>query len=104
MGDPTIFVAVGSLMRLHQMMLAGVERVLKEFGLNRNTYLLLTTLVLSERGASRLSQLARSLMVHPTTVTLLADRLEEQGLIDALAAPDGSTGDVRHSSRRPAGR
>jgi DNA-binding MarR family transcriptional regulator len=102
LGDPTTFVAVGSLMRLHQIMLAGIERVLKPFGLNRNTYLLLTTLVLSDRGKSRLSQLARGLMVHPTTVTLLADRLEQQRLI--ARSPHPTDRRATYAIITPAGR
>ena len=78
---------MGSLMRLERIMNAELERTLKPYGLNRNSYMLLITLHLTDRGASLLSQLARSLMVHPTTVTLVTDKLEQLGLVTRTAHP-----------------
>lgn len=81
MGDTERFQAMGSILRLHQLMTSFMSATLKPFDLAPNSYLLLLTIQLSETGARLLSHLASRIMVHPTTVTLLVDRLEDQGLL-----------------------
>ena len=81
LGDTTRFQAVGSILRLHQLMSESITAALKPFDLHLNSYLLLATIQLSDNGARLLSHLATRIMVHPTTVTLLTDRLEAQGLL-----------------------
>jgi DNA-binding MarR family transcriptional regulator len=78
---------MSSAMRLQRIMTDAVETELKNFGLNLTDYLLLMTLELSENGTRLLSRLARSLMVHGTTVTLATDPLESQGLLRRDAHP-----------------
>ena len=102
LGEPRRFLVMGSLMRLDQLMNAELERTLKPYGLSRNSYMLLVTLHLSERGAALLSQLARSLMVHPTTITLVTDRLEEQRLVTRTAHPTDRR--ATYATLTPAGR
>jgi DNA-binding MarR family transcriptional regulator len=75
------FMAMSSLLRLHQLMTEEIERELKPLQLNMTSYLLLMTLVLSERGSRLLSRLAWNLLIHPTTVTLTVDRLEARELV-----------------------
>src|SRR5262245_44156084 len=81
LGDPRHFIAMASVLRLHQVMTAEVDKVLKEFELTRSAYLVLATVQLSEDGSRLLSRIATHMLVHPTTVTLLVDKLEEQGLL-----------------------
>jgi DNA-binding MarR family transcriptional regulator len=81
LGDPSKFLAMGSLLRLHQIMTAQVERVLKDFGLTLTGYLVLATVQLSEDGSRLLSRIATHMMVHATTVALTVDKLEKQGLL-----------------------
>ncbi len=79
--DGERFLAVASILRTHQLITGRMERTLKPFGLATNSYLLLLTIQLSDSGARLLSHLAARIMVHPTTITLLADRLERDGLL-----------------------
>lgn len=79
---------MASIMRLHQLMCNTIERTLKPFGLNRNSYLMLSTVMLSSRGSRLLSNIASHMLVHPTTVTLLADKLESQGLLARSPHPN----------------
>ena len=75
------FLAMTSIMRVHQLMTDAIAAVLKPFDLTINAYFLLETVQLSSEGKLLLSHLAQRIMVHPTTITLLTDRLEEQGLV-----------------------
>jgi DNA-binding MarR family transcriptional regulator len=70
-----------SILRTHQLMSEAMASVLKRYDLTLNSYFLMFSLMLSEDGALLLSQVATRIMVHPTTVTLLTDRLEDQGLL-----------------------
>lgn len=81
LGDPRKFLAMGSVLRLHQLMAAEIDRVLKTFDLTRTSYLVLSTIQLSEHGRRLLSHIATHMLVHPTTVTLVVDKLEQQGLV-----------------------
>jgi DNA-binding MarR family transcriptional regulator len=102
LGDPRAFLAMGSLLRTHQLMVGTLERTLKPFDLNRNSYLMLSTVLLSSHGARLLSHIATHMLVHPTTVTLLADKLEAQGLI--TREPHPSDRRATYAKITPAGR
>ena len=78
---------MGSLLRLHQLMTAEIDRTLKEFDLTRSGYLALSTIQLSENGTRLLSRIATHMIVHPTTVTLLMGKLESQGLVQRVPHP-----------------
>jgi DNA-binding MarR family transcriptional regulator len=79
--DKEKFLAMASVLRMHQLVTTATAAALKPFDLNPNSYLMLATIQLSETGARLLSHLAARIMVHPTTVTMLTDRLEAQGLL-----------------------
>ena len=51
LGDPRKFLAMGSLLRLHQLMTSEIDRGLKEFDLTRSGYLALSTIQLSENAS-----------------------------------------------------
>ena len=87
LGDPRKFMALGSLLRLHQVVTDEVERVLKPFGLTRTGYLVLATVQLSPNGRRLLSRIATHMLVHQTTVTLVVEKLEAQGLLRRAAHP-----------------
>lgn len=80
-GDPRRFQALTSLLRFERLVANRVETQLKQHSLNLTDYLLLMTLLLSESGTRLISSLARNLLVHATTATLAADRLENRGLL-----------------------
>ena len=87
LGDPAKFMALGSLLRLQQLLTAELDRALKPFALTRTGYLVLATVQLSPDGTRLLSRIATHMLVHATTVTLVVDKLEEQGLLVRQAHP-----------------
>jgi len=81
LGDPSLFFAMTSVMRLSRRMMEPIDGVLRGHGLGLTAYLLLMSLDLSANGSMILGRLARELIVHPTTITLTIDRLEEDKLV-----------------------
>lgn len=75
------FIAMASLLRTHQVMAGELDRLLRKHRLSRNAYLLLITLEMSADRSRPLGRLSKALMVHPTTITLVIDQLEERGLV-----------------------
>lgn len=73
--------AATSIMRGQQIVLARVDEALRPFGLTFARYEALVLLTFSRRGALPLGKMGERLMVHPTSVTNIVDRLEGQGLV-----------------------
>ena len=70
-----------SIMRVQQMVLAALDAAVKPYGITFARYEVLVLLSFSRRGSLPLSLIGERLMVHPTSVTNLIDRLEAQGLV-----------------------
>jgi DNA-binding MarR family transcriptional regulator len=85
--DAEHFLAVSALFRTYQAVTARTDEVLKQFELTRTGYLLLTTLFLTRDNSRALGYLSRQLMVHPTTITLAVDQLEQRRLVAREAHP-----------------
>jgi len=84
--------AATSIMRAQQMVLAAVDGALRPFGLTFARYEGLVLLLYSRKGVLPLGKMGQRLMIHPTSVTNIVDRLEQQGLIRRLPHPtDGRT-------------
>jgi DNA-binding MarR family transcriptional regulator len=75
-----IIAASLSIMRVQQILLAEVNAALSEFGLNIARYEALMLLAATRRGALPLGKMGERLQVHPTSVTNIINRLEEDGL------------------------
>lgn len=75
------FAAMTSVLRANAIMTEAVDRVLKSQSLTRTGYLVMITLQVSEGRARPLGQLSKRLLVHPTTVTMVIDQLENAGLV-----------------------
>jgi DNA-binding MarR family transcriptional regulator len=84
---PEHFAAMAAVLRTHQRVVTEVERVLKPYGFGLTTYLVMATLLMSNRFSRPLGQLSRHLLIHPTSVTLVIDRLEKDGLVRREAHP-----------------
>lgn len=83
---------VTSIMRVQQLMLAGIDEVLKPFDVTFARYEILTLLSFSSTGAMPIGKVGARLQVHPTSVTPAVERLERQGLVRRSAHPtDGRT-------------
>jgi DNA-binding MarR family transcriptional regulator len=84
---PEPFLAMASVMRANQLMTATIDRVLKPLDLNRSSYMFLMTLLFSDAGALKMNRISQYLLVHPTTVTLIADQLQRRELVEREAHP-----------------
>jgi DNA-binding MarR family transcriptional regulator len=73
--------AATSIMRAQQIVLAGVDEALRPYDLTFARYEALVLLTFSRKGSLPLGKMGERLMVHPTSVTNIVDRLEDQGLV-----------------------
>ena len=108
--DPDVseaMAAATSIMRAQQVVLAAVDRALRPFELTFARYEGLVLLLHSRRGVLPLGKMGQRLMIHPTSVTNIIDRLEQQGLVRRLPHPtDGRTtlAEITEEGRRLARR
>jgi DNA-binding MarR family transcriptional regulator len=79
--------AATSIMRAQQIVLARVDEALKPFDLTFARYEALVLLTFSQRGSLPLGKMGERLMVHPTSVTNIVDRLEAQALVRRVDHP-----------------
>ncbi len=85
-------VAVTSVMRAHQILLARVENALRPYGLSFSRFELLRLLAFSRSGALPITKASDRLQVHVTSVTHAIRRLEADGLVERVPHPtDGRT-------------
>jgi DNA-binding MarR family transcriptional regulator len=77
----TEMVAVTSIMRVHQILMARLNEVLEPFDLTFPRYEALMLLYLSRRGSLPLGKIGERLQVHRTSVTNTIDGLEKLGLV-----------------------
>ena len=80
--------AITSLMRAHQLALSRVDAALRPFGLTFARYEVLMLLRLSRRAELPMKTIGSRLQVHPTSVTNVVDRLEDDGLVERRPSPD----------------
>ncbi len=80
-GPAEAMAAVTSIMRAQQLLQAELDGLLRPHGLTFARYEALILLTFSRRGALPLRVIGERLMVHPTSVTNIIDRLEEQGMV-----------------------
>lgn len=102
LGDSGGFLALGALLRAHAVVTAATDSVLRAFDLTRNGYLILVALVLADDGTRSHGRLARDLLVHPTTITLVTDQLVNAGLV--RRAPDPADRRATLSTITPKGK
>jgi DNA-binding MarR family transcriptional regulator len=78
-------VAVTSIMRVHQILLARLGRLLAPWDLTFARYEALMLLYYSREGSLPLGKIGSRLQVHPTSVTNTIDGLERLGLVSRTA-------------------
>ena len=78
-------VAVTEIMRVHQILLARLNRLLAPWRLTFARYEALMLLYYSRRGSLPLGKIGSRLQVHPTSVTNTIDGLERLGLVSREA-------------------
>jgi DNA-binding MarR family transcriptional regulator len=79
--EPLAMTAMTSIMRAQQLVLTEVDRALRPYDLTFARYEVLMLLRFSKRGALPMTKVGSRLMVHPTGITKLVDKLEAQGLV-----------------------
>jgi len=88
----TPMMAVTSIMRVQQLLLARLNEALAPFGLTFARYEALMLLYFSRAGSLPMGRIGARLQVHPTSVTNLVDRLEQAGDVRREQHPsDGRT-------------
>jgi DNA-binding MarR family transcriptional regulator len=80
-------VVATSIMRVQQLLLARIEDLLRPHGLTFARYEALVLLTFSRRGSLPMSRMGERLMIHPTSVTNIVDRLDAQGFTKRVAHP-----------------
>jgi len=101
-GDSKAMAAVTSIMRAQQILLAGLDGLLRPFGLTFARYEALVLLSFSRSGSLPLRLIGQRLMVHPTSVTNTINRLEQAGLVVRRPNPVDKRGTLAEIT--PAGR
>jgi DNA-binding MarR family transcriptional regulator len=91
-GASPAMLAVTSIMRAQQILLAELDALLKPYELTFARYEALVLLTFSRAGALPLSKIGERLMVHPTSVTNTIDRLERQGYVRRRRNPRDGRG------------
>ena len=94
--------AATSVMRVQQLLLARYEQALRPHGLTFARYEALVLLGFSRSGRLPLSVIGARLMVHPTSVTNIVQRLERAGLVERTPNPRDGRGTL--AALTPAGR
>jgi DNA-binding MarR family transcriptional regulator len=84
---PAAMSATTSIMRAQQIILATVDEALRPLDLTFARYEALVLLAFSRQGCLPLGKMGDRLMLHPTSVTNIIDRLERQGLVSRIAHP-----------------
>lgn len=82
-----VMAAATSVMRAQQIVLAAVDEALRPFGLTFARYEALMLLSFTRAGEMPLSRMGPRLMIHPTSVTNIVDRLEEDRLVARVPHP-----------------
>ena len=79
--------AAASLTRTAKLVSDNIEGLLKSYGITLPRYAVLTRLYTTRTGTMTLGDIAKNLILHPTSVTSAIDRLERDGLVERKAHP-----------------
>lgn len=82
-----VMAAATSIMRAQQIVVARVSEALRPFDLTFARYEALVLLLFSRQGSLPMGKMGERLMVHPTSVTNIVDRLEAQEFVKRVPHP-----------------
>jgi DNA-binding MarR family transcriptional regulator len=80
-GPSEAMAAATSVMRVHQLLLAEFDAIVRPYDLTFARYEALVLLSFSRNGALPMAKIGERLMVHPTSATNIIDRLEGSGYV-----------------------
>ncbi|SFS38099.1 MarR family winged helix-turn-helix transcriptional regulator [Saccharopolyspora flava] len=86
-GPSTTMAAVTSVMRVQQILQSAVDNALRPHNLTFARYEALVLLSFSKRGSLPMRVMGDRLQLHPTSVTNIVDRLEQDGLVRRVPHP-----------------
>lgn len=86
-GPSTTMAAVTSVMRVQQILQAAVDGALRQHNLTFARYEALVLLTFSSRGSLPMRVMGDRLQLHPTSVTNIVDRLEQDELVHRVPHP-----------------
>ena len=90
--QPVAMASATSIMRVQQLLLGDFDAAVGRHGLTFARYEALVLLAFSRQGRLPMSKIGRRLMVHPTSVTNIIQRLAAQGLVERTPNPDDGRG------------
>ena len=103
LAEPLAMAAATSVMRAQQIVATAVDRALSPHDLTFARYEVLMLLSFTSSGSLPITKVGERLMVHPTGITKLVDKLEQQGLVQRIANPDRPARHPRRDHRRGPG-
>ncbi|HET6954441.1 MAG TPA: MarR family transcriptional regulator [Acidimicrobiales bacterium] len=86
--EPLAMYAAISLIHAQQTVTTVIDRALKPLDLTFARYEVLMLLSFASRGSLPITKVGERLLVHPTGITRLVDKLETQGLVRREQHPD----------------
>jgi len=90
--EPVAMASATSIMRVQQLLLADFDATVGRHGLTFARYEALVLLAFSQEGHLPMSKMGQRLMVHPTSVTNIVQRLVGQGLVERVPNPADGRG------------
>lgn len=100
--EPVAMTAATSLIHAQQVVTTAIERALRPLGLTFARYEILMLLSFSRHGALPITKMGERLLVHPTGITKLVDKLVDDDLVRREPNPDDRRSTLVHVT--PAGR
>jgi DNA-binding MarR family transcriptional regulator len=90
--QPAAMASATSVMRVQQLLLSDFDATVGRHGLTFARYEALVLLAFSRQGRLSMSKIGARLMVHPTSVTNIVQRLVGQGLVERTPNPADGRG------------
>jgi DNA-binding MarR family transcriptional regulator len=90
--EPVAMASATSIMRVQQLLLGDFDATVGRHGLTFARYEALVLLAFSREGHLPMSKIGQRLMVHPTSVTNIVQRLATQGLVERAPNPADGRG------------
>ncbi|HMJ77883.1 MAG TPA: MarR family transcriptional regulator [Iamia sp.] len=92
LGEDLAMATATSIIHAQQVVTTAIERALRPLDLTFARYEILMLLSFSRAGALPITKVGERLLVHPTGITKLVDKLEAQGLVRREPNPNDRRG------------
>lgn len=92
LAEPLAMTAATSIIHAQQVVQTAIDRVLRPLGLTFARYEVLMLLSFSRTGSLPMTKIGERLLVHPTGITKLVDKLEAEDLVRREPNPEDRRG------------